>query len=311
MMKIILSLNKKERLYDYVSMGIDIFVLGGKHSFYYPFSFEIEEMKDMIDMYPQCHFYVAVNALYDQYMMDDIEKYIDSLNEIGVYGIVFQDFGILQIVKEKNYSFDMMYSPDTLNTNAYTLNTLKNHGITSAFISKVIPLEEQLIIQNEVSMPLMIHGHGVEYIATSKRKLLSNYKEASSLSFDLKGQNNLTLKARNSDYEFQVYEDEKGVHIFSKTRLYTLDLLNQIHHFDYWYIETLMMNEEEAIEVASLYSDALMSLKKETYDRDVKEYMNLLYRLKTPLDRGFLFDQTVYKLEDMRKMDNERNQSNH
>lgn len=310
-MKIILSLNKKERLYDYVSMGIDIFVLGGKHSFYYPFSFEIEEMKDMIDMYPQCHFYVAVNALYDQYMMDDIEKYIDSLNEIGVYGIVFQDFGILQIVKEKNYSFDMMYSPDTLNTNAYTLNTLKNHGITSAFISKVIPLEEQLIIQNEVSMPLMIHGHGVEYIATSKRKLLSNYKEASSLSFDLKGQNNFTLKARNSDYEFQVYEDEKGVHIFSKTRLYTLDLLNQIHHFDYWYIETLMMNEEEAIEVASLYSDALMSLKKETYDRDVKEYMNLLYRLKTPLDRGFLFDQTVYKLEDMRKMDNERNQSNH
>lgn len=311
MMKIILSLNKKERLYDYVNMGIDIFVLGGKNSFYCPFSFEIEEMKDMIDMYPQCHFYVAVNALYDQYMMDDIEKYIDSLNEIGVYGIVFQDFGILQIVKEKNYSFDMMYSPDTLNTNAYTLNTLKNHGITSAFISKVIPLEEQLIIQNEVSMPLMIHGHGVEYIATSKRKLLSNYKEASSLSFDLKGQNNLTLKARNSDYEFQVYEDEKGVHIFSKTRLYTLDLLNQIHHFDYWYIETLMMNEEEAIEVASLYSDALMSLKKETYDRDVKEYMNLLYRLKTPLDRGFLFDQTVYKLEDMRKMDNERNQSNH
>ncbi|MDE6952232.1 MAG: U32 family peptidase [Erysipelotrichales bacterium] len=310
-MKIILSLNKKERLYDYVSMGIDIFVLGGKHSFYCPFSFEIEEMKDMIDMYPQCHFYVAMNALYDQYIMDDIEKYIDSLNEIGVYGIVFQDFGILQIVKEKNYSFDMMYSPDTLNTNAYTLNTLENHGITSAFISKVIPLEEQLIIQNEVSMPLMIHGHGVEYIATSKRKLLSNYKEASSLSFDLKGQNNLTLKARNSDYEFQVYEDEKGVHIFSKTRLYTLDLLNQIHHFDYWYIETLMMNEEEAIEVASLYSDALMSLKKETYDRDVKEYMNLLYRLKTPLDRGFLFDQTVYKLEDMRKMDNERNQSNH
>ena len=102
MMKIILSLNKKERLYDYVSMGIDIFVLGGKHSFYCPFSFEIEEMKDMIDMYPQCHFYVAVNALYDQYMMDDIEKYIDCLNEIGVYGIVFQDFGVLQIVKEKN-----------------------------------------------------------------------------------------------------------------------------------------------------------------------------------------------------------------
>ena len=39
--------------------------------------------------------------------------------------------------------------------------------------------------------------------------------------------------------------------------------------------------------------------------------MQLLYQLKTPIDRGFLFDQTVYKLEDVRKMDHEKNQSNH
>ena len=71
-----------------------------------------------------------------------------------------------------------------------------------------------------------------------------------------------------------------------------------------------MMNNEEAIEIASLYSDALKSYEQGTYDRDIKEYMNLLYRLKTPLDRGFLFDQTVYKLEDMRKMDNEKRESN-
>lgn len=90
-----------------------------------------------------------------------------------------------------------------------------------------------------------------------------------------------------------------------------LDLLNQIHHFDYLYIETLMMSEEEAVEVASLYSDALKSFENHTYDRDVKAYMRLLYQLKTPLDRGFLFDQTVYKLEDVRKMDHEKNQSNH
>ena len=71
------------------------------------------------------------------------------------------------------------------------------------------------------------------------------------------------------------------------------------------------MSEEEAVEVASLYSDALKSFENQTYDRDVKAYMRLLYQLKTPLDRGFLFDQTVYKLEDVRKMDHEKNQSNH
>ena len=36
-------------------------------------------------------------------------------------GIIFQDFGVLQIVKENAYHFDMMYSPETLNTNDRTL----------------------------------------------------------------------------------------------------------------------------------------------------------------------------------------------
>lgn len=310
-MKLVLSLNKKDYLYDYISMGIQVYVLGGEYSFHCPYVFSIDEIKDIVHQYPQCTFYVAVNALYDQHKINDLEKYIQDLNNIGVHGIIFQDFGVLQIVKERKYTFDMMYSPETLNTNASTLNVLKEQGITSAFISKVIPLEEQIHIQKEVCMPLMIQGHGVEYIAASKRELLSNYKNASGLDFDISQKENLILQAHESSYQFHVYEDDKGTHIFSRTRLYTLDLLNQIHDFDYWYIETLMMDDEEAIEIASLYSDALKSYDKGMYNKDVKEYMGLLYRMKTPIDRGFLFDQTVYKLEDMRKMDNEKCESNH
>lgn len=310
-MKIVLSLNQKERIYDYIDMGIDTFVLGGQYSFHAPYDFSLEEISLLVNQYRNCYFYVSVNALYDQHTIADLEKYIDQLSAMNIQGIIFQDFGVLQIVKEKHYHFDMMYHPETLNTNANTLNVLKEQGVTSAFLSKVIPLEEQLMILKEVHMPLMLQAHGVEYIAASKRNLLSNYKAASLLEFEHENQTHLKLKARNSDYLFRIFEDDKGTHIFSDTRLYTLDLFNQIHDFNYLYIETLMMSEEEAIEIASLYSDALKSYQNGTYDRDVREYMNLLYRLKTPLNRGFLFDQTVYKLEDMRKMDNEKRESNH
>lgn len=310
-MKLILSLNRKERLYDYVSMGIDTFILGCEYSFYAPYYYSLEDIKTICQQYPQCHFYVALNALYDEHDIETLKNYIDELSKISIYGIIFEDFGVLQIVKDKQYSFDMMYAPETLNTNAMTLNVLKEQGVTSAQIARVIPLEEQLLIQQQVNMPLMLQVHGVEYIAASKRALLSNYQKASGLEFDKESQTRLTIQARNSDYAFHIYEDQKGTHIFSFTRLYMLDLLNQIHHFDYLYIETLMMSEEEAVEVASLYSDALKSFENQTYDRDVKAYMRLLYQLKTPLDRGFLFDQTVYKLEDVRKMDHEKNQSNH
>ncbi|MFR6100083.1 peptidase U32 family protein [Longibaculum muris] len=309
-MKIVLSLNDQKRLYDYIDMGIDTFVLGGKYSFHCPYVFSLDEIAILTQKYPQCIFYVAVNALYDQHDIKDVEDYIKALSQMNIHGLLFQDYGVLQIVKDYQYHFDMMYSPETLNTNACTLNVLKSQGVTSAFLSRVIPLQEQLAICHDVKMPLMLQAHGVEYIAASKRELLSNYQAASGLSFQNNGIDHLTLKAKNSDYLLRIFEDEKGTHIFSDARLYTLDLLNQIHEFDYLYIETLMMNNEEAIEIASLYSDALKSYEQGTYDRDIKEYMNLLYRLKTPLDRGFLFDQTVYKLEDMRKMDNEKRESN-
>lgn len=305
-MKIVLSLNQKERLYDYIDMGIDTFILGGEYSFYCPCVFSLDDISEITKKYLKQDFYIAMNALYDQHMINDVESYIDQLSQMNIKGIVFQDFGVLQIVKEKGYSFDMMYSPETLNTNASSLNILHHQGVTSAFLSKVIPLDEQKRIATLKQMPLMIQGHGVEYIAASKRKLLTNYQEASGLDFQKGINDDLSILSKDSTYRFGIYEDSKGTHIFSKTRLYTLDLFHQLEDFDYLYIETLMMSEQEAIEITSLYSDALQSYQNGTYNRDVKEYMNLLYRLKTPLDRGFLFDQTVYKLEDMRKIENEK-----
>ena len=137
-MKLILSLNKKERLYDYVSMGIDTFVLGGHYSFYAPYNFSLEEISQMIEQYSQCSFYVAMNALYDEHEIKDVEYYIDKLVKIGIKGLLFQDFGVLQIVKKNSYSLDMMYAPETLNTNAMTLKVLKQQGVTSAQLARCL-----------------------------------------------------------------------------------------------------------------------------------------------------------------------------
>ncbi len=302
-MELVLSLNNKNFLYDYKSMGVKTFVLGCPYSFHSPFSFSYDEIKQLCEEHKDVRFYVALNYLYDQHTISEIKDYIHKLSEINVYGLLFQDFGILNIVKKNGYKFDMMYSPETLNTNANTLNVLKDQGVHSAFLSRVIPLEEQLLIKKKTDMPLMIQCHGIEYIAASKRKLLSNYKEASNKEFDVSYENNLSLLAKNSEYKFRIYEDDKGTHIFSKSRLYTLDLMTYMSEFDYLYIETMDMSDNECLEVTSLYSDCIVSFKNGRYNKEVKEFMPLLIKLRTPLDRGFLFDSTVYKLEDMRRLD--------
>ena len=100
------------------------------------------------------------------------------LHEIGINGLIFQDFGVLQIVNRKGYGFKMIYHPLTLNTNSSTLNTLSHYGISGAFVSKEISLKEQLEIRKNCDMPLFVLGHGVQYMMMSKRHLISNYEKA-------------------------------------------------------------------------------------------------------------------------------------
>lgn len=307
-MKLALHLNNVQYLYDYLSMGVELFIVGGKYSAQNVLNLSIDELKEVKDKCNDRKVYVLVNGLYDEREIEDLTVYLKQLNNIGIDGLLFQDFGVLTIVKENGYSFDMMYSPETLNTNGMTLDVLSQYGVTSAFVSRVIPIEEQLLIKQQCSIPLMVQGHGVEYIAASKRQLLSTYKEATHKDFHSDISGKIVLKPRNSEFECYIYEDSRGTHVVSSSRLYTLDLLNTLEVFDYLYIETLMMDDVEAIEVTSIYSDCLKAIDTGWYNKEVKEYMPLLRKISPSLSRGFLFDQTVYRLEDMRKLDNERNQ---
>ena len=87
--------------------------------------------------------------------------------------------------------------------------------------------------------------------------------------------------------------------------------LKECSESEYWLellIESGYYDDNEAIEVCSIYSDCIKALDSGWYNKEVKEFMPLLRKVSPSLSRGFLFDQSVYKLEDMRKLDNERNQ---
>ena len=66
----------------------------------------------------------------------------------------------LQICNEHNFDFEMIYHPDTLNTNQATLNYLGTQGINGCFfLAREIPLEEKKNIAKNVNVKTMIQVH--------------------------------------------------------------------------------------------------------------------------------------------------------
>lgn len=309
-MELVVHLNSRKFINDFIEIGIKNFVVGTKYfSCRQALSLDYQELKDLNEQLKDKKLWVLVNALIEEHNLDELVDHLAKLNEIKIAGILFQDFSVLQICKENNYNFEMIYSPDTLNTNQATLNYLKTLGINSAFLAREIPLDEKMMIAKNTDLKTMVQVHGVEYMAYSKRKLLSNYFKETGIDHGVLIDDNLTIQANAVNYRCHIYEDKFGCHVLSEKQLCTLDILSNFSCFDYLYFESLFIDDLKVVEIVSLYQEAINSISKETYGKVSKELISMLHQIENNVEyhHSFMFDATVYKIDDVRKREeNER-----
>lgn len=309
-MELVVHLNSRKFINDFIEIGIKNFIVGTKYfSCRQALSLDYQELKDLNEQLKDKKLWVLVNALIEEHNLDELVDHLAKLNEIKIAGILFQDFSVLQICKENNYNFEMIYSPDTLNTNQATLNYLKTLGINSAFLAREIPLDEKMMIAKNTDLKTMVQVHGVEYMAYSKRKLLSNYFKETGIDHGVLIDDNLTIQANAIDYRCHIYEDKFGCHVLSEKQLCTLDILSNFSCFDYLYFESLFIDDLKVVEIVSLYQEAINSISKKTYGKVSKELISMLHQIENNVEyhHSFMFDATVYKIDDVRKREeNER-----
>lgn len=309
-MELVVHLNSRKFINDFIEIGIKNFIVGTKYfSCRQALSLDYQELKDLNEQLKDKKLWVLVNALIEEHNLNELVDHLAKLNEIKIAGILFQDFSVLQICKENNYNFEMIYSPDTLNTNQATLNYLKTLGINSAFLAREIPLDEKMMIAKNTDLKTMVQVHGVEYMAYSKRKLLSNYFKETGIDHGVLIDDNLTIQANAVNYRCHIYEDKFGCHVLSEKQLCTLDILSNFSCFDYLYFESLFIDDLKVVEIVSLYQEAINSISKKTYGKVSKELISMLHQIENNVEyhHSFMFDATVYKIDDVRKREeNER-----
>lgn len=303
-MELVLALNSDKFIYDYLDIGVKYFVVGTKYfSCRQALSLDYDELKKIKDKLGKQKLWVLVNALIEESNLEKLEEHLKYLNELNVDGILFQDFAVLQLCKEHQYSFEMIYYPDTLNTNQATLTYLQLQGVNTAFLAREIPLSEKQMISKNVDLKTMVQVHGVEYMAYSKRKLLTNYFKEINQEPKVSINDNITIQANGVDYACHIYEDQFGCHILTKQQLCTLDVLSQMSDFDYLYIESLFIDDLKLVAIVDLYQEAINHYKKGLFGKVAHDLKNQLNQLTPEIDyyHSFLFDATVYKIVDVRK----------
>lgn len=232
--------------------------------------------------------YVFLNRLYDQKEIEGLKEVLTKLMDCGIKGIIFQDFGILNMAMEMNVNYDLIYSSDTLTTSHASINTLAMFNVKGAMLASQLHYDEIVSICNESVVDIIVPIHGKMYISHSKRNLLSNYFEYIHKDVDHDYYSNIIMKVNQSDDYSHIYEDKDGTHVLETKELCLKDVMNDFK-CQYGYIETLYLNDDYVLELIDFYNSDL-------------SYKDLEHKYPThTYTTGFVNDGTVYKLEDVRK----------
>ena len=212
----------------------------------YSTEFSIDEIDD----------FVLINRILDDSALDKLENILKGSK---IKGIIFDDLGILDIVKDMNITKILLL--DHISNNSVSINYYLDY-VDSVVVSSDISEKEIEYIVKNVKKKIVLSVFGLKKLMYSRRKLLTNYALHEEIDYKDK------IKAKINDKEFIIKENEYGTCFYAYPYYNALSLKKYSAY--YWY---------------------------DLIDLDNKTILDILNdKVNIPTSRLFLDKETIYKL---------------
>lgn len=251
---------------DYRKAGVSAFLFGleGFCVGYKTYSLEEISKVDVSNKY------IILNRVLD---CKDIDKLKDLLPNISDFkGLVFEDIGVYNLVKNMNLGMELILFQNHFGTNARSVNFWLDR-VDSMFISNEITKDEIAEITENVKKDVVLHLFGYNQVMYSRRLLLTNWSEQ----FEIPNKNTNVIVDRATKVKFRAIENEYGTVMYSDKIFNGKELLG-LKNVKYYYVNTMLLEHSVVID--------FLTNSKHYSDEE---------------DNGFLDRETIYKLKERNK----------
>ncbi|MBU3572352.1 U32 family peptidase [Priestia aryabhattai] len=248
--------------------------------------------------------YVAMNGLFHNDKIAELNEYILFLKEASVDAIVFGDPAVLMAVRETAPEMKMHWSTETTGTNWYSCNYWSRKGAKRAVLARELSMDSIIDIKEKAEVEIEVQVHGMTCMFQSKRSLLGNYFEYQGKVMEIenrKVEKDMFLLDNERNNKYPIFEDENGTHIMSPNDMCIIDELSEMidAEIDVFKIDGVLKSPQYILEVTKKYRQAidLCVDDREEYENvkdDLLEEIESLQPINRPLDTGFFFKETVY-----------------
>jgi collagenase-like PrtC family protease len=269
MSKILLKINDVKEL----SYEADGYILGiDKYSFLFGKTFNIDEIKKVKDDLKGKEIFVSFNRVIFNSELEDYKKKLKKVDSLGIAGIIVGDIAALTYDIKTNVILDQMH----LNNSFYAINHYYNNGVYGTVLTNDITLSEINDIKKNTKSVLFKQVFGYPHLSTSKRRLISNYKEY----FNINDTSSIyEISEKNSNNIYKIIEDNFGTHILGDK---VLNLLSFDIDVDYKIVDGFMLGDVKKV------LEIFMNNKK-----DKNDWINDTYNA----NYGFINKETIYRVK--------------
>jgi len=273
-------------------VGADIFILGNDEfanrlvrSFSMP---ELQEAKEMIDQLGK-ELYFNMNLILHNEHLEAYKTFLLFAKELKVDGIIFGDLGAYMLAREVGIEGNLIYNPETLNTNYYDTEFWKRKGIKGLTISKEISMSDMLEICEKKQVEISIIGHGHLSMFHSRRPLIENFFKYNKEDYQEFVENrNLKIVEEIRDESYPIFQDSHGTHIFREKAMESYkEVLEFKDCIDVFIIDGIFKDTKYLVETVSNYSSILNK-------GSMKLATKISSKYSEDHDSGFLFKKTQY-----------------
>lgn len=296
-----------EDIMPLIEAGADAFVVGEqRYGLRLAGDFSRDDVKQSIDIAHKHNkkVYVAMNAIFHNDLVEELNDYIAFVRDAGADAIIFGDPAVLMAAREVAPEVKLHWNTETTATNWFTCNYWGEKGAKRAVLAREINMDAIVEMKEHAKVELEVQVHGMTCMFQSRRSLIGNYFEYQGkvLNVENRQQNkNMFLHDEERNNKYPIFEDFNGTHIMSPNDICIIDELQEMIEagIDSFKIDGILKDQSYLVAVTKLYRKAIDTCveDEEKYDdikADLLEEIEAIQPKNRPLDTGFFFKETVY-----------------
>ena len=261
---------------SYILLGIDKYSVN-------TLNISFNEIKNILNI--TNNVFLSLNKNISNSELLEVEKLLIEISKLDIKGLFYADVAIVNIVNRLKLNINLIWSAEHLTTNYFTINYWYKHNVKSTFLSNEITKEEIVDIVNNTDSKIFVQLFGFIPMYVSKRHAVKNYLNHFKL--DLNSSKYYLFK---EDKKYSIVDNNEGTMIYSNFIINGLKEYSELKNIiDYVIINGYDIDSNRLLSVINIF--------KEVNNKNITKLDNKLLKLFNNLDKGFLYEETIYRVK--------------